>query len=122
MKKREKLPLHLVSLLILFMTAGAAFAQQTQNADDMRQGHQLAAMLCAQCHVAAADQRFMPDLNPPAPPFTTIAQRPDLSADWLKTYLATTHRGLDNPKGMPNPYLADYQVRQVTAYLLSLRK
>ena len=126
MKKREKLPPHLplrlVALLILFMTAGAAFAQQTQNADDIRQGHQLAAMLCAQCHVAAADQRFMPNLDPPAPPFTTIAQRPDLGAEWLKTYLATTHRGLDNPKGMPNPYLADYQVRQVTAYLLSLRK
>ncbi len=122
MKKRKQLPLQLASLLVLSVTVGAARAQQPQNADDIRQGHQLAAMLCAQCHVAAADQRFMPDLNPPAPPFATIAQRADLSADWLKTYLATTHRGLDNPKGMPNPYLADYQVKQVTAYLLSLRK
>lgn len=122
MKKRKKLPLQLASLLVLSVTVGAARAQQSQNADDIRQGHQLAAMLCAQCHVAAADQRFMPEINPPAPPFATIAQRPDLSADWLKTYLATTHRGLDNPKGMPNPYLADYQVRQVSAYLLSLRK
>lgn len=122
MKKRKKLPLQLASLLVLSVTVGAARAQQPQNADDIRQGHQLAAMLCAQCHVAAADQRFMPEINPPAPPFATIAQRPDLSADWLKTYLATTHRGLDNPKGMPNPYLADYQVRQVSAYLLSLRK
>jgi len=112
----------LASLLVPLMTVGAAFAQQPQNVDDIRQGHQLAAMLCAQCHLAAADQRFMPDLNPPAPPFAAIAQRPDLSADWLKTYLDTTHRGLDSPKGMPNPYLADYQVRQVTAYLLSLRK
>jgi mono/diheme cytochrome c family protein len=124
MKKPEKLSLRLAPLLVLVlvMTGNAAFAQQPQSADDVSQGHQLAAMLCAQCHVAAADQRFMPDLNPPAPPFATIAQRPDLSADWLKTYLATTHRGIDNPKGMPNPYLADYQVKQVTAYLLSLRK
>ncbi len=126
MKKRNNLPfqlaLQLAALLVLAATVGAARAQQPQNADDIRQGHQLAAMLCAQCHLAAADQRFTPNLNPPAPPFATIAQRGDLSADWLTTYLATTHRGLDNPKGMPNPYLADYQVRQVTAYLLSLRK
>jgi mono/diheme cytochrome c family protein len=126
-KPKELLPylqlhLHLASLLALLMTVGAARAQQPQDTDDIRQGHQLAAMLCGQCHVAAADQRFTPELNPPAPPFATIAQRGDISADWLKTYLATTHRGIDNPKGMPNPYLADYQVRQVTAYLLSLRK
>ena len=36
--------------------------------------------------------------------------------------MTTTHRGLDNPNGMPNAELLDYQVRQVTAYLLSLRK
>jgi len=109
-------------LLVLFMTIGGASAQAPQNADDVREGHQLAAMLCAQCHVAAADQRFLPNLNPPAPPFSAVAQRPDLTADWLKNFLTTTHRGLDNPKGMPMPYLADYQVKQVTAYLLSLRK
>jgi hypothetical protein len=79
-------------------------------------------MLCGQCHVAAPDQRFMPDLNPPAPSFESIAQRKDINADSLRTFLTTTHRGLDRPKGMPNPYLLEYQVRQVIAYLLSLRK
>ena len=43
-------------------------------------------------------------------------------ADWLENFITTTHRGLDNPSGMPNPSLLDYQVKQVTAYLLSLRK
>jgi hypothetical protein len=36
--------------------------------------------------------------------------------------MTTTHRGLDNPSGMPNPSLLDYQVKEVTVYLLSLRK
>jgi hypothetical protein len=33
-----------------------------------------------------------------------------------------THRGLDEPNGMPNPSLADYQIKQVVAYLISLQK
>jgi hypothetical protein len=72
--------------------------------------------------VAASDQRFMPVLQPPAPSFDSIAQRNDTNADSLRTFITTTHRGLDHPKGMPNPYLADYQITQVVAYILSLRK
>jgi cytochrome c1 len=36
--------------------------------------------------------------------------------------VTTTHRGLDEPNGMPNPYLVDYQIKQVIAYMMSLRK
>jgi hypothetical protein len=36
--------------------------------------------------------------------------------------LNTTHKDIGNPKGMPNPQLLDYQIEQVAAYLLSLRK
>jgi hypothetical protein len=79
-------------------------------------------MVCAFCHVAAQDQANMPILNPPAPSFESIAQRTDISANWLENFITTTHRGLDNPSGMPNPSLLDYQVIQVAAYLLSLRK
>jgi hypothetical protein len=32
-----------------------------------------------------------------------------------------TNRVLDNPKVMPNPDLADYQRKRMTAYPLSLR-
>ena len=61
-------------------------------------------------------------LKPPAPPFATIAQRKDISAESLTNFLKTAHRGLDEPNGMPNPDLADYQIKQAVAYLLSLRK
>jgi hypothetical protein len=36
--------------------------------------------------------------------------------------MKTTHRGLDNPLGMPNPDLMDYQIKEIVAYFLSLYK
>ena len=35
--------------------------------------------------------------------------------------MITTHRGLDNPAGMPNPELMDYQIKEIVAYMASLR-
>jgi len=110
------------ALVALGVMISPVWAQQANTADDVRKGHDLAAIVCANCHMAAADQRFAPILSPPAPSFESIAQRPDINADYLDRFLTTTHRGIDNPKGMPNPYLMDYQVKQVTAYILSLRK
>lgn len=109
-------------LVVFWMAVCPAWGQEGNSADDVRKGHQVAAMLCSTCHVAAPDQAFMPILDPPAPSFASIAQRSDVTADWLQNFLTTTHRGLDNPKGMPNPYLTDYQIKQVVAYLMSLRK
>ena len=111
-----------VGAVVFCTIGGSAWAQEGSSADDARKGHQLAAMLCGTCHVAAADQPFEPILQPPAPAFTSIAQRKDITPDWLQNFLSTTHRGLDNPKGMPNPYLTDYQIKQVIAYLMTLRK
>ena len=42
--------------------------------------------------------------------------------DREKTFMTTTHRDISNPSGMPNPELLDFQLTQVAAYLLSLRK
>lgn len=109
-------------LAIFWLPAGAAFAQDVTSNETIRKGHDLAAVLCANCHVAASDQRFPPSLNPPAPSFASIARRQGITAASLTRFMNTTHRGLDNPKGMPNPYLMDDQVQQVVAYILSLRK
>lgn len=111
-----------IGLIVFWMAVAAAWGEEAGTTADVRGGHQLAAMLCGTCHVAAPDQPFAPILNPPAPPFASIVERKDFSAAWLQNFLTTTHRGLDMPNGMPNPYLADYQVKQVVAYLMSLRK
>jgi hypothetical protein len=52
----------------------------------------------------------------------SIAQRKDINAASLQDFLTTTHQGLDNPKGVPIPNLAKFQVKAIVAYLLSLRK
>jgi mono/diheme cytochrome c family protein len=109
-------------LLLFLVTCCPAWAQQGNATDDVRKGHHLATLVCAICHVAAADQPYEPVLRPPAPSFASIAQRNDLDAAKLQKFIATTHRGLDEPNGMPNPELLDSQVKEVVAYLLSLRQ
>lgn len=117
-------PLRFASTWFAAFSVGMSLAwgQEATSQEDLRQGHQLAAMLCGNCHLAAPDQPDEPVLNPPAPSFASIAQRKGIDAGSLQKFLATTHRGLDKPNGMPYPNLADYQVKQVIAYILSLRK
>ena len=107
------------SLVALTFVAGLSAAQE---ADDVALGHHLATLICSACHVAAFDQPFEPILRPPAPSFESIAQRASTTSESVQKFLATTHKDIGNPQGMPNPQLLDYQVRQLTVYLLSLRK
>jgi cytochrome c len=100
---------------------GSARAQEA-GTDEVQEGHRLATLICAACHVAARDQPFEPILRPPAPSFESIAQRGSTTADSVRTFLSTTHRDVAGPTGMPNPQLLDYQIKQIAAYLLSLRK
>jgi mono/diheme cytochrome c family protein len=109
-------------LVVFWIAVCPAWAQGGDTAADVSKGHHLAVTVCAICHVAAADQETPPIMHPPAPPFESIAQRKDISADTLQKFLTTTHRELGTQKGMPYPDLADFQVKQVVAYLLSLRK
>jgi mono/diheme cytochrome c family protein len=107
---------------VLGVTALPAWSQGGNAGDDVSNGHYLAVRVCSICHLAAPDQAAKPMLNPPGPSFQSIAQRPGLTADALEKFITTAHRGLDNPKGMPNPDLAPYQVKQAAAYIMSLRK
>jgi mono/diheme cytochrome c family protein len=114
-------------LCFAFLAIGAfsapATAQQAGSAaDDLQNGRYLADVICSICHVTGPDQSVEPVLRPPASSFETIAQRSTTSADSIRTFLATTHRDISNPAGMPNPELLDFQIRQVETYLLSLRE
>ena len=118
--------MHVIQIFIVIgiLLVGPALAQQAETLDsaEVQNGHRLAATICAICHVAAPDQRFLPELAPPAPSFASIVERKEFNADWLTHFMTTTHRGLDIPSGMPNPELMDYQIREIIAYMLSLRK
>jgi mono/diheme cytochrome c family protein len=109
-------------LTVFWMGVFSAWGQAVNSEDDVRKGHHLATMLCTTCHIAAADQSYEPTLNPPAPSFESISQREDTSADSLRHFLTTTYQGLDSPKGMPAPNLADFQVKAIVTYIQALRK
>jgi len=107
---------------ITLVTGHSAKGQENATADAVGRGHHLAVEVCSICHLAAPDQEHLPLLRPSAPPFEAIAQRKDVDADYLHKFLTTTHRDLKTEKGMSNPLLANFQVNEVTAYILSLRK
>lgn len=109
-------------LATLWMTGASAWAQAVTTGDEVRKGHHLAIMLCAGCHLVAPDQPYAPTAGTLAPPFLSIAQRPGTTINSLRDFLTTTHQGLDKRQGMPNPMLADFQIKAIAAYLLSLRK
>jgi hypothetical protein len=111
-----------IGLVALGIGASPTWAQETNVTKDVKEGRELAVIICSNCHVVSHDQSFEPILRPPAPSFESIAQRNNISADSVQTFLTTTHRNAGDPKGMPNPQLIDVHAKQVAAYLLSLRK
>ena len=111
-----------VSLFIFWLAGSLAWGQAASTTDDASKGRHLAIMLCTGCHVVAPGQPYSPTLNPPAASFKSIAQRAGTTVKSLRSFLTTTHQGLDNENGMPDPMLADFQIKEISAYLLSLRK
>lgn len=79
-------------------------------------GHAFALQVCSACHRVARDQSSKPILKPPAPSFPAIAQRPTTTEPFLRQFLSTPHGK------MPNPELANFQIDEVVAYLLSLKR
>jgi mono/diheme cytochrome c family protein len=114
----------LTSLVFVLFFIGRTWGQpdSAPNASDVEKGHELAIHICAICHVAAPDQPSKPIMRPPAPSFASIVRQRTFDAESLTHFIKTTHRGLDNPLGMPNPDLVDYQIKQIVAYFLSLYK
>ncbi len=116
--------MHLImTLTFVFFLIDPALGQNdlVPNANDVQQGHALAISLCGICHVAAPDQPYKPKMKPPVPSFASIIRKKTFDAQSLTGFLVTTHRGLDNPRGMPNLNLTDVQIKQIVAYFLSLQ-
>jgi len=111
------------SLPVITIAGSLAWGQAPSDPrEDVHKGRRLAFMLCIECHVVSPQQPYAPRLDPPAPSFQSIASRGGTNAASLRAFLTTTYQGMDRPKGMPHPGLADFQIEQIAAYLLSLRK
>ncbi len=95
------------------MMQTSASAQAVANGDEIRKGHHLAVMLCADCHVVASDQTYATDLKSSRAVFCLDSPTHRHNG---KVLTCKTHHGLDNPKSMSAPMLADFQIAAITAY------
>ena len=82
-------------------------------AADIQHGEELARRWCAECHVVAPDQQHA---IAQAPPFATVAAKPDFDVNRLATFLLEPH-----PK-MPSMNLTRIETADIAAYIGSLRK
>ena len=87
-----------------------------QEAGTAAAGRKLALEVCASCHVVAADQARAPVLKPPAPGFSEIAARPDLTEASVRRFLAETHGETRRNSAMPAFLLPGLQIDAVVAY------
>ena len=102
----------LAAITVVALVA-AAYGAHAQSAGDVAKGHQFAQQICSECHTVEKGQR--PSPNGQAPNFETIAKTPGMTAIALTAVLHTPHRN------MPNIIIADDDLRNVVAYVLSLQ-
>lgn len=81
-------------------------------AADPNNGERLASRWCATCHVVASNERGP---TGEAPPFRTIARKPDFDSAKLAFFLLDPH-----PK-MPDMSLSRTEAADLAAYIASLR-
>jgi mono/diheme cytochrome c family protein len=99
--------------MIVVASALASGRVDAQEPSQPGQGLALAQQVCAACH--AIDKRTEASPNPAAPRFEVIANVPGMTTMALTVALRTPH------KTMPNLVLEGEEIRNVAAYILSLK-
>ena len=110
-------------LMTLMLLAGLATGAraETADADQVAAGRNFAGRVCGACHVVMQQRDELPVLAPPGPSFAVLAQRPLLTEQALRDFLGSNHRGMGPHEAMPNPRLADYQIDEIVAFMMSLK-
>ena len=101
----------LLILLLAISAAGPASAQV--GLADARHGKELAARLCSGCHIVAPGSAAT--ANPDIPTFAAIAGRGDATPEHLAGRIIIPH------PPMPNTQLTMAEIRDVVAYIMSLK-
>ena len=99
---------------VVFSIVGVVSTVQAQDFGDVRQGRRVALDFCASCHAVRASEILSP--NAAAPSFRAIAHTPGMTAAALTVWL-TAHPH----HSMPYLILSGQEVRDVSAYILSLQ-
>lgn len=95
-------------------------AQTKRSEGDIEAGRKLALFACTGCHVVTPDQPFKP-LIIGQPSFNEIANRPNVTAASLQRDLEALPDVPSDPKIMSKPVLSTEELRDVTAFIVSLR-
>ncbi len=112
-----------LAFIAVSVAAPAAEAQTKMNEANAQEGRSLALLACTGCHIVTPDQPFKPIRTglPRPPDFKDIANRPDVSAASLQHHLETLPAVPENAH-MPNLVLSNEEVRDVVAFIISLRE
>ena len=111
-----------IAIVALVLSSLAAGAQaETPAGDQIAAGRNFAHRVCGACHVVTQQRDELPVLAPPGPSFAVLAQRPLLTEAALREFLGSNHRNLGPAAAMPNPRLADYQIDEIVAFMMSLK-
>lgn len=102
--------------------APVADAQPKRPGGNAAAGHTLALQACTGCHLVESDQPFKPifagKVHPPD--FKDIANKPNVTAASLIHYLETLPT-IPQDSRMANPDLTQEELRDVAAFILTLR-
>jgi cytochrome c553 len=121
MKARRFAALTVIAVSAALM-APAANGQTKLVESSAEADRSMALLACTGCHLVAPDQPFKPVYAPqPHPPdFKEIANRPNTTAASLQHYLETLPAVPENSH-MPNLLLSTQEIRDVAAFIISLR-
>jgi mono/diheme cytochrome c family protein len=104
---------HVIKLCSIALFGLALVGVDAAQAADISHGRQLARRWCVSCHVVASNQR---QTTSEAPPFSSIARRPDFDTNRLATFLLNPY-----PR-MPSMSLSRTEAQDLAAYIGSLRR
>ena len=96
------------------LVLAAGMAVGTAQAQDVEAGRHIAQTWCRNCHNVTPDAGRGNDARPPS--FASVAQMPSTTNISLAVFLSTPHAR------MPDFSLSQQEIRDVSAYILSLRK
>ena len=112
MNQRMKVILSRIGF-ILAMSGATLSIAEGQEIGSPRQGQQVARAQCAECHLVDKVENRSP--NADVPSFGRIANTPGMTSAALIAALRTSH------KTMPNVIIKASNLRDIVAYILSLK-
>jgi len=105
---------HAICSVTLLALLAANSPVQAQKIGDPQKGLALARSVCSECHAIGRGQVGSPNSN--APTFADLANTPGMTTIALYAALTTPHAN------MPNLILGAERIRDVSAYIVSLKE